>query len=141
MIICGVVQRLQSCCARQSQRASSIEEDHRKPIFCITFNSLDPNPRDVFASVGGHRVSSEYRSTHTQSCDVCGETYVCPPFVYRPCIDRPDLLSSACVAAQLLPHSFILRPRLHAAICIDSDALQNKISPEWKWHTNASSDL
>ncbi|EFJ49895.1 polycomb group protein, partial [Volvox carteri f. nagariensis] len=34
----------------------SLQEDHREPIFCVTFNNFDMAHRDVFATVGQHRV-------------------------------------------------------------------------------------
>ena len=34
-----------------------IEEDHKKPIYCVTFNQVDEGHSDIFASVGGNRVS------------------------------------------------------------------------------------
>eukprot|EP00955_Chlamydomonas_euryale_P044763 352965-Chlamydomonas_euryale.AAC.27 len=48
-------------------RGCRIEEDHRKPIFCITFNMLDPHNADIFASCGANR-ASVYR------CGPDGET-------------------------------------------------------------------
>ncbi|GAX80271.1 hypothetical protein CEUSTIGMA_g7709.t1 [Chlamydomonas eustigma] len=36
---------------------TSIEEEHKKPIFCITFNQVDSAHSRVFASVGSNRAS------------------------------------------------------------------------------------
>mmetsp|Transcript_6106 Transcript_6106/g.13268 ORF Transcript_6106/g.13268 Transcript_6106/m.13268 type:complete len:385 (+) Transcript_6106:260-1414(+) len=36
---------------------NSIEEDHKRPVFCITFNFIDPKHKDVFASVGSNRAT------------------------------------------------------------------------------------
>ncbi|GIL74200.1 hypothetical protein Vretimale_1963 [Volvox reticuliferus] len=37
--------------------AGSLQEDHREPIFCVTFNNFDLAHRDVFATVGQHRAT------------------------------------------------------------------------------------
>ncbi|GIL42162.1 hypothetical protein Vafri_222 [Volvox africanus] len=36
---------------------SSLQEDHREPIFCVTFNNFDLAHRDVFVTVGQHRAT------------------------------------------------------------------------------------
>jgi hypothetical protein len=35
----------------------SIKEDHRKPIYCVAFNTANIAYKDIAASVGSNRVS------------------------------------------------------------------------------------